>query len=360
MKRKLTIITVVLLITSGVIFFSNVQTGSTAEYENTGQKDKSSQLTKKNTPLKSPKGRRHISPWFRYRDEKSIKELIPHADIIASISIFGKPTPQFIANCRKLNIETYLLVSGNASAFDTPQHARATIQSYLKQCRGTGLDGIDLDFENLDAALQNRYSAFLKELSRQLHRAGKKLSICVGFYPPMHKRPPENFFYDPKVVGETCDMIRVMCYDMYWAPGKGIGPTSTKPWAKDAMKFWLKHVPREKLIMGLPAYSNDYDLTPDAKGKQVTSPKPVLPESASFERVWLPYEQIHTYRYLDDKGHVHLFFASDADSTRAHLATVDELDIPGIAFWYYQAVTPQMWETVRNWHQRAPQPTLRE
>ena len=355
MKRKLTIVTVGLLITSGVIFFFNSQIRSTGEHENTDRKDKSLQLAKKNTPFKSSKGRRHISAWFRYMNENSIKELTPQSDIISSISIFGKPTPQFITRCRKLNIETYLLVSGNASAFATPQGGHATIQSYLKQCHETGVDGIDLDFENLDASLQDRYSTFLKELSLQLHLIGKKLSICVGFYAPMYKRPPEKLFYDPKVVGETCDMICVMCYDMYWAPGKGIGPTSTKPWAEDAMEFWLKHVRREKLIMGLPAYSNDYDLTAGAKGKQMISPQPVLPESAGFERFWLPYEQIHTYRYLDDEGHVHLFFASDASSTGAHLATVDELDIPGIAFWHYQAVTPQMWETVRDWHQRALQ-----
>jgi hypothetical protein len=72
-----------------------------------------------------------------------------------------------------------------------------------------------------------------------------------------------------KVIAETCDLIRVMCYDLYWAPGKGdlslierpdtqgMGPASNYPWAREAMKFWRSQTPREKLIMGLPAYSND-------------------------------------------------------------------------------------------------------
>ena len=33
----------------------------------------------------------------------------------------------------------------------------------------------------------------------------------------------------------------------------GIGPTSTVPWAKEAMSYWAKHVPLDNLVMGLPA-----------------------------------------------------------------------------------------------------------
>ncbi|MFC1738901.1 glycosyl hydrolase family 18 protein, partial [Planctomycetota bacterium] len=185
---------------------------------------------------------------------------------------------------------------------------------------------------------------------------------CVGYYPPMYK-DKLVFWYDPKVIGRTCDMIRVMCYDMYYAPGiadpdpeyldrtdvHGLGPTSTIPWARDAMKFWLKYVPRKKLIMGLPAYSNDYDMTPGGGGKQVDGPRPTVSAGAKVERIWLPYEKINTYRYIDEKGRPHWFFASDEVSTAAHLKTVDKLNIPGIAFWTYQDVTPQTWKVVRKW-----------
>ena len=79
-----------------------------------------------------------------------------------------------------------------------------------------------------------------------------------------------------------------------------------------------------------------------------------MPEGTDIERVWLPYEQINTYRYLDEKGCLHFFFASDDISTRAHLETVEKLNISGIAFWHYQAVTPKTWKVVRDWHKRGP------
>ncbi|MFC1738344.1 glycosyl hydrolase family 18 protein [Planctomycetota bacterium] len=308
------------------------------------------------------KGRRIVSPWFLYSNEANAKkELEPMIDIISSLSVFGEPTPAFVEYCHANDIETYFGVFGGASVFDTPARRKATIEGYLKKCEELGLGGIDLDLEHLDPSLQLEYSKFLKEASEALHKAGKKLAICVGFYPAMYKRGALDFFYDPVVIGKTCDMVRVMCYDMYYANGKGdkdlmdradcqgIGPTSTAPWARNAMLFWLKSVPRKKLIMGLPAYSNDYDMIPDGRGAQITEPMPKISADKVVEKIWLPYEKIHVYRYLDDKDRPHMFFASDAKSTKAHLETVDELNLPGIAFWYYQAVTDDTWQVVRRW-----------
>jgi len=314
--------------------------------------------TKKNTA----KSGRIVSPWFLYSNEaKAKKELEPMIDVISSISIFGEPTLAFVEHCHAHGIETYYGVFGGASVFDTPTRRKATIEGYLKKCKELGLGGIDLDLEHLDPSLQEEYSKFLKEASKALHKAGKKLAICVGFYPAMYERGTLKFFYDPVVIGKNCDMVRVMCYDMYYASGKGdkdlmdradcqgIGPTSTAPWARDAMEFWFKSVPRKKLIMGLPAYSNDYDMMPNGRGSQVTAPKPRIAGDKTVEKIWLPYEKIHVYRYLDDKGRPHSFFASDARSTEAHLETVDELGLSGIAFWYYQAVTDDTWQVVRRW-----------
>ena len=42
-----------------------------------------------------------------------------------------------------------------------------------------------------------------------------------------------------------------------------MGPASTQPWAEFSMKWWLAQgIPKEKLVMGIPAYSNDYSALP--------------------------------------------------------------------------------------------------
>jgi spore germination protein YaaH len=321
----------------------------------------SSALAQTTAPFKN---RRQIATWLVTKEEKSFGRIRQNADILDSLSVFGNPPAGFIDQCHQLKIRVYLGVSGNGSAFDTPARAQATLEKYVRACRDQGYDGIDLDFEHLDPGLQDKYSEFLRGVSTRLHAMRKNLSHCVGFYPGMDQVPPRKIFYDPEVVAQTCDLIRVMCYDLYWAPGRGdpkqvdrpdtqgIGPTSHVPWAREAMRFWLSHAPREKLIMGLPAYSNDYSLAPKGRGQQVYAAKPQAADPASLEKAWLWYEKLFVYLYNTPNGERHLFYASDADSTKSHLQTVDELNLPGIGFWHFSSVDAGTWEVVRDWIKR--------
>ncbi len=306
------------------------------------------------------KGRKRIDTWLELNKEKGFHRIKKYADILNSLSVDGNPSEDFIRRCHRLHIEVYHLVSGKGSDIDTPAHRRATVDRYVHECQVKDFDGIDLDYEHLDVSLQSAYSDFLRQMSAALHGIGKKLSICVGCYPTPGWTTPEGKFYDPKVVGETCDLIRVMCYDMYWAPGwtwagrksgnqphpTGVGPTSAYQWAQAGMRFWLGQVPREKLVMGLPAYSNDYALGPQGSGKQVYASRPQIEGPA--KEFWLWYERLPMYLYTQDAV-PHIFYASDAESTKAQLETVDELDLPAIGFWHFSSVDDATWAAIRAW-----------
>ncbi len=304
------------------------------------------------------KGRKRIDTWLVLDEEKGMQRIERYAEMLNSLSVAGSPSKEFLARCHALHIEVFQLVTGDASAVDTSAHRQATVDKYVQACETLGYDGVHLDFEHLDPSLRQTYSEFLRLASSALHAIGKKLSICVGCYPNAEWKVPEKEFYDPKVVGETCDQVRVMCYDMYWAPGwgdpkfkdhpdaQGMGPTSSFLWARAGMLFWLGQVPREKLVMGLPAYSNDYTLSRTGSGTQVYAPRP--PVNQDTQKTWLWYERLAMYNYF--VGAVpHLFYASDADSTRAHLATVDELNLPSIGFWHFSSVDEATWKTVEGW-----------
>ncbi|MBN2309530.1 MAG: hypothetical protein JXR94_11195 [Candidatus Hydrogenedentes bacterium] len=297
---------------------------------------------------------KRISPWFVYKNEQSIERLRPVADLIDSISVCGDAPATFVAECHALGMQVYKLVGGKPEAFDTEAHRQATIADYVRLCEGRGYDGIDLDFEGFDASLRDAYGTLMRDASRELHRRGKKLSICVSYMMSTRRTAEASRmgeFYDPAVIADTCDVVRVMCYDMYSLSGGAVGPVSTQPWAKDAMKYWMQHVPRERLVMGLPAYSGDFELAVNGAEKRVYSdPAPDVPEGTAVQRVWLPYEQVNSYLYQDADAHMHVYYASDAASTRAHLETAERLGITCIGFWHFEAVTPEMWDVVRTWH----------
>jgi spore germination protein YaaH len=199
----------------------------------------------------------------------------------------------------------------------------------------------------------------MDELSGRLKALGKKLSICVGYYAHNHDTPPHHGFIDPDAVERSCDEVRVMCYDQYFAPGKGrepfdrldcqaIGATSTQPWARTAMQHWAKSISHEKLVMGLPAYSNDYDATPRGFGRHFYTSVPPA-NNWIVDRTWLWFDKVNLYRYLDEQGAPHIFYASDAESTRAHLETAAAQGISAISFWHGRSVSEAMWQEARQW-----------
>ena len=310
---------------------------------------------------KPGKSTRVVSPWFVYQGEQSIGQLKPNADVISSISVCGACPREFVDQCHALDITVYLLKGGHdGSVFETATAREQLIRSYLDQCRVTGADGIDVNFESLDKRYRNSYSDLLREASRSFSAAGKKLAMSVSYImctwrsadgPKPGGADIDGGWYAPAVIGETCDMVRVMCYDMHSVSGGGVGPVSSCPWARDAIRFWMRHVPREKLVMGLPAYSRDFAMTSQRPAKSVYAPKPLVAPDTSVVRVWLPYEEVSQYRYTDSDGIVHLFYASDEASTRAHLRAAAELEVNAIGFWHYAAVTSEQWASVRDWLQ---------
>ena len=294
----------------------------------------------------NPQAQRQLHTWFHYLGEKSLQKLEPYKDVLSSVSLFGSPDRKFVTQCHGLGLKVYSLVSGPVENIVATDKAQATIDAYVKNCRDLGLDGIDLDYENLPAKTRGPYSTFIRKLSARLHGAGKKLSICVAYTPGMSQAVPDSGFYDPGVIAKHCDLVRVMCYDKHLASQPGHGPTSTAPWARAAMKYWLKHVPPEKLVMGLPAYSNDYDIRPGGRGRQVDRANPDTTTPSKPQ--WRPFERINVYRYTDKAGNPRVFYASDSKSTQAHLETVTELKLGGFGFWHHLAVPPATWKVIRE------------
>jgi hypothetical protein len=305
--------------------------------------------------------RRRVSPWLAGGlNAETVALVRANADILASVSVSGGTPREFTDQVRALGVEVYACVGGSdGAAFAASKSRQELIAKWLERCRRDGLTGIDLDYESLEKSCRADYSTLLRETSKACHAADLKLSTCVSYVMCTWRSnttpvadPEANIdggWYDPDVIGKTCDVVRVMCYDMISPSSGAVGPVSSRPWARDAMRFWSQHVPRRKLVMGLPAYSRDFVMNDKRETLSPYAPLPELPPGAPVRVLWLPYEALHQYRYADAQGAEHVFLASDADSTRAHLATAADLRLDTIGFWHAGSVTPAMWAAVREW-----------
>ena len=137
-------------------------------------------------------------------------------------------------------------------------------------------DGVDIDYENKSAATRPYFSLFLKELDAKL---GSKVLSCTI----EARTPPESLYRtvpatiecanDFKEINKYCDQVKIMTYDQQtadWrlneANPKPYAPLSDKAWVKKVMDLAAKDIDRDKLVMGIPTYGHEYQITIQPSG----------------------------------------------------------------------------------------------
>jgi spore germination protein len=108
-------------------------------------------------------------------------------------------------------------------------------------------DGVQIDFESMRAEEKAAYISFLAELKQTLP-AGKVLSVAV---PARLELKQDAFSYAG--IAAVADKVLVMAYDEHWRTGSP-GPIASAQWCRQVCTFSRRHIPAQKLIMGLPLY----------------------------------------------------------------------------------------------------------
>jgi spore germination protein YaaH len=114
-----------------------------------------------------------------------------------------------------------------------------------------GLDGLDVDIENLTHLDRDNFTDFVRILSNLLPRH-KRLSIAVAANP--HRWTTGwHGMYDYYTLGRLSDAVMLMTYDQSYE-GSQPGPVASYAFTEASVKEALRHIPSSKLIMGIPFY----------------------------------------------------------------------------------------------------------
>ena len=127
-------------------------------------------------------------------------------------------------------------------------------------------------------------------------------------------------------------------------------------------------MPAHKLVMGIPAYSNDYSALPGhggGNGSQAGVGPPASSEMMcggngthaaddgrrclGVETIWEYFDQINTYMYTDAAGSPRIRYGTEVKSTLAHLRTATALALPAVGFWTLDTANPAMVAAVLGW-----------
>lgn len=205
-----------------------------------------------------------------------------------------------------------------------------------------GYDGIEIDYELMKGSDRAAFTAFMTELAGSLHAKGK---LLAGAFHPKVVEPGDDWgpqAQDWDALGRVVDSFRIMTYDHHYAGGPA-GPLAALPWFKEVLAFAVAHVPREKILMGIPTYG--YDWTGSRTGKAVdvdprSAPDLAKRKGASIERDRVSNEP--HFNYLENTDE-HVVWYEDAECLPPKLDAVRAAGAAGIAVWRIGTEEPGFW-----------------
>lgn len=147
---------------------------------------------------------------------------------------------------------------GNATARQT------CITNLINLVQSRGAHGVNIDIEGLPASQTANMTAFMNALGTQLHNAipGSQLSIAL---------PAVDWSnaYDVANMNQV-DLFIIMGYDYYWSGSSQAGPTDPlysftasydQNLSKSINSYLNRGVPANKLVLGLPFYGREWEVT---------------------------------------------------------------------------------------------------
>lgn len=205
--------------------------------------------------------------------------------------------------------------------------------------------GVNIDFEGMGSADRIPFTAFMQNLSAQLHAAipGSELSVAL------YAVDWSNTF-DIAGLSPYVDLFIIMGYDYYWSGSTNAGPTdplynfetSYNRTLTRSITFYLAQgMPQSKLLLGLPYYGRQWqtlsNTIPSATVANTSSTKTYSVVRANANGyysnpLWETNSFSTYYTFQVSSAWYQLFCVSDY-SLRARFDVVNQRNIGGIGIW---------------------------
>lgn len=183
-----------------------------------------------------------ISPtWFSVTDETGTISSLASADYVKLAHEAGREVWGLIDNFNEAFDETTDLAYASVRS--------RIIEQLLAEAASCGMNGINVDFENLKEAGIPHYLQFLRELTSAAH--AQNLVVSVDTPVPQ----AYTMYYQRGEQARFVDYMIVMAYDEHFAGSEEAGSVSSLPFVQQAVEEMTRVMPADQVICGIPFYT---------------------------------------------------------------------------------------------------------
>lgn len=262
---------------------------------------------------------------------------------------------EYIEWAHNNNYQVWAMFSNNSLKDTTSQilndyeKREAMIENLMDLVEEYNLDGVNVDFENMNESDKDVYSRFLIELAPRLKKIGKTLSVDVT---APDGSETWSLCFDRNTIANVADYIVFMAYDQYGTSSNKAGTTAGYNWVEANIKKFLgqEDVDPEKIILGIPLYMRLWEEEEDGTAKpEVVNMRDmfdVLPENqvATWDEELKQY-----YVEYEEDGKKYKMWVENEKSVGEKINLANQYNLAGIAFWEKDRETnDEFWTFVKE------------
>ena len=291
------------------------------------------------------KGMNVIAPtWFSLTDENGSIRNFGTANYVTTAHNMGLQVWGVVDNFNYAN-ETGTAIS-TLNMLSSTTSRQNFVRNVTDAAVSLGLDGINVDFEQLSSDCGPHYVEFIRELSIQCRNRGLVLSIAN--YVPFNF----NDYYRLDIQGQVADYVIIMGYDEHWHGSKDPGSVASISYVSGGLDRTLQEVPANKVVNALPFYT----ILWKTEGTDVTDEYITTNNEADFMNrggvtaEW-DEETCQNYAEWTSGNATYQIWLEDAESIAVKLNMMATKNIGGVAVWRLGYGTQAAWELINAYLQ---------
>ena len=229
------------------------------------------------------------------------------------------------------------------SALSTYAGRSKIIDTIVSETVRVGADGINIDFEKVDADCAPYFQEFIRELSVSCRTQGLVLSIDA--YVPTYTK-----YIGRAELARTADYIVCMCYDEHTSGSETAGSVSSLPFVQKGIRDTVKEVPPEQTVIALPFFTRLWKVNENAAP---TSSAMGMGEAAAWlseNAANVVWDEETGQNYAEAKGvdGTSKIWIEDAQSISEKMKEVTAAGCAGVAEWKLGLETQDIWQVISD------------
>lgn len=215
---------------------------------------------------------------------------------------------------------------------------KSVISQIINECLTYGIDGINVDLEQITSDEGSDFIQFIRELSVECRK--NNLILSVDDYAPYSY----NSFRHTDEQSKIADYVAIMTYDDYVGTGTA-GPNSSLSFVEEVLDLCKTTVDMDRLIVGLPFYSRVWYVYTDGTVNSETLDMNGVEELAANYGLTFEWQESNGYDYVeyDYNGGTARLWYENAKSLQAKMQLINQYGVAGVAGWRLGQETSDVW-----------------